>query len=94
MSCGVGLRCGLGPVLLWLWPRLAATADWTPSLGTSMCCGCGPKKTKKKTKKVPHYCTTLYLVPFLQIVAEIVMFIVIGISSCVLTFVGILTTFL
>ena len=21
---------------------------WTPRLGTSICCGCGPKKTKKK----------------------------------------------
>ena len=33
MSCGVGHTCGLDPVLLWLWPRLAAVAligplDW------------------------------------------------------------------
>ena len=27
-------------------------SDWTPSLRTSICCGCGPKKTKKKKKKV------------------------------------------
>ena len=26
MSCGVGHTCGLDPVLLWLWPRLAAVA--------------------------------------------------------------------
>ena len=26
MSCSVGLRHGLDPVLLWLWRRLAATA--------------------------------------------------------------------
>jgi len=26
MSCGVGHRRGSGPVLLWLWHRLAATA--------------------------------------------------------------------
>ena len=26
-------------------------SDWTPSLGTSLCQGCGPKKTKKKKKK-------------------------------------------
>ena len=34
MSCGVGCRCGLDPVLLWLW--LVATAQiqplaWEPS---------------------------------------------------------------
>ena len=23
-------------------------SHWTPNLGTSMCCGCGPKKTKKE----------------------------------------------
>ena len=26
VNCGVGRRCGLDPVLLWLWHRLAATA--------------------------------------------------------------------
>ena len=26
MSCGVGRRCGLDPILLWLWHRLGATA--------------------------------------------------------------------
>ena len=26
MSCGVGCRCGLDPLLLWLWHRLVATA--------------------------------------------------------------------
>ena len=32
--------------LLWLWHRLVATAlIWPPTLGTSICCGCGPKKT-------------------------------------------------
>ena len=30
MSCGVGHRCGLDPVLLWLWCRLAATAQIGP----------------------------------------------------------------
>ena len=34
------------PVLLWLWHRPVATAPiGPPSLGTSMCHGCGPKKT-------------------------------------------------
>ena len=26
MSCGVGHRCGLDPVLLWLWHKPVATA--------------------------------------------------------------------
>jgi len=25
------------------------SSDWTPSLGTSMCCRCGPQKTKRKS---------------------------------------------
>ena len=50
--------------LPWLWCRLQTqlgsrvavalaqasgySSDWTPSLGTFMCRGCSPKKTKKK----------------------------------------------
>ena len=30
MSCGVGCRCSLDPVLLWLWCRLAAAAPIRP----------------------------------------------------------------
>ena len=30
MSCGVGLRCSLDPVLLWLWYRLVAAALLRP----------------------------------------------------------------
>ena len=30
MSCGVGCRRSLGPTLLWLWRRLAATAPIRP----------------------------------------------------------------
>ena len=30
MSCGIGRRRGLGPVLLWLWLRLAATGPIRP----------------------------------------------------------------
>ena len=30
MSCGVGRRCGLDPVLLWLWCRIEATAPIRP----------------------------------------------------------------
>ena len=46
MSCGVG--CGF-------------SSEWTPSLGTSICQGCSPKKTKdrekekKKTKQKKHF---------------------------------------
>jgi len=48
-SFGVGCRLRLDQVLLWLWCRLAGTAVIsTPSLGTSICCRYGPKKTKKK----------------------------------------------
>ena len=45
----LGLACWVGdPVLLWLWCRPAAgSSDSSPSLGTSMCSGCGPKKKKK-----------------------------------------------
>ena len=28
-----------------------SSSDWIPSLGTSICCRCGPKKTKKTKKK-------------------------------------------
>ena len=36
-------------LLLWLWPRPAATAPIRPlALGTSICFACGPKKTKRQ----------------------------------------------
>ena len=58
-----GLRIQRGPEL---WCRLQTwlgsggavakagdyTSDLTLSLGASMCCGCGPKKTGKKKSKV------------------------------------------
>ena len=31
--------------------REGESSDWTPSLGTTICPGCSPKKTKKKEKK-------------------------------------------
>ena len=46
MSCG-----GSDPALLWLRHGPAAAADWTPSLGTSICPGSGPRRKGKKTKK-------------------------------------------
>ena len=36
MSCGVCHRCGLDPVLLWLWCRPAAIHLFSPSLGNSL----------------------------------------------------------
>ena len=44
----------------WLGSRIAVavvearsySSDWTPSLGTSTCCGCGPKKSNKKKRKI------------------------------------------
>ena len=55
MSCGVGGRHSSDLALLWLWCRPAATApDWTPSLGTSMCCKSSPKKIKKKKQKTKN----------------------------------------
>ena len=43
MGCGVGHRCGLDPVLLWLWYRSAAVAligplAWEPpcAVGTAL----------------------------------------------------------
>ena len=52
MSCGVGHRCSLDLVLLWLWPRLSAIAPirplaWEPPYAT----GAALEKTKGKKKK-------------------------------------------
>ena len=41
--------------LLWLWCSWAAAGDLTPSLGTSVYCGCSPKKAKKKKKEYVCY---------------------------------------
>ena len=52
MSCGVGLRCGSDPVLLWLWRRPAAialirTLAWGPpyAMGVAL-------KGQEKKKKI------------------------------------------
>ena len=54
MSCNVGRRCGSDPALLWLWCS-SYSSDLTPSLGTSICLRCSPKKTKKKSPKSSPY---------------------------------------
>ena len=51
MSCGVGLRHGSDPTLLWLWLWLEATAAIQPLAETSICHRCAPKKTKDQKKK-------------------------------------------
>ena len=58
MSCGVGGRGGSDPMMLWLWRRPAAVADLTPSLGTSIGCGCDPKMTHKEKLKITTTITT------------------------------------
>ena len=51
MSCGVGCRQGLDPVLLWLWDRLAATALIGPlAWGPPYAVGAAPKRRRKKKK--------------------------------------------
>ena len=57
MSCGVGCTHGSDPTLLWLWPRLAATAPirplaWEPPHATGAALK-GQKTKKKKKKKEP-----------------------------------------
>ena len=52
MSCGIGQRCGLDPMLLWLWYRPAAKAlikplAWEPSYAV----GSALKRQKKKNLK-------------------------------------------
>ena len=51
---------------MWLGSGVAVAVVWagsyssdsTPSLGTSICRGCSPKKTKKKKKEKPNKKTT------------------------------------
>ena len=55
MSCGVGQRHSLDPVLLWLWCRVAAVAPiqplaWEPPYAA----GAALEKDKKKRKKIKN----------------------------------------
>ena len=52
MSCGVDLGHHLDLAMLRLLCRPAAAALTTPSLGTSICLVCDPKKKKKKIEIV------------------------------------------
>ena len=41
------------------------SSDSTPSLGTSICCECGPKKTKNKNRREKEReKTVIFFVPF------------------------------
>ena len=51
VSCNIGGRPGLDLVLQWLW----RSSDSTPSLGMSICRGCGPKKQKIKIKNRKYF---------------------------------------
>ena len=52
MSCGVGRRRGLDPVLLWLWHRLVATAPIRPLAWEPLyAAGAALEKTKRQKKK-------------------------------------------
>jgi len=58
MSCGVGYRHGLDPVLLWLWHRLVATAPIGPlAREPPYAAGVALKKTKRQKKMfiLPQY---------------------------------------
>ena len=52
MSCGVGHRCDLDPVLLWLWCRLVAVAPIKPlAWELPYATGAALKKWQKDQKK-------------------------------------------
>ena len=52
MSCGVGHRCGLDPVLLWFWHRLVAKAPIRPlAWELPYATEAALEKTKEKKKK-------------------------------------------
>ena len=62
MSCGSGHRCGLDPMLLWLWHRQVATALIRPlALESPYVVGAALEKAKRPKKKwlsVSGDCTT------------------------------------
>ena len=63
VSCGVGHRRGLGPELLWLWCRIAATGPFR-SLAWETPYAAGvilKRKKKKKTKKLFENCSSQLL---------------------------------
>ena len=71
MSCGVGRRRGLDPVLLWLWRRLVATAPigalaWEPPYAAGVAQEIAKRQNKqtnkqKKTKVTQYLTTQIYI---------------------------------
>ena len=65
MSCGVGGRCGLDPMLLWLWCWLEAAVAigplaWeTPYIAGTALKRQKQNKTKKKNAVLINFCTKL-----------------------------------
>ena len=69
VSCGVGCRRGLDPVLLWLWRRPAATAPIPPLAWESPYAREQPKEiAKRQKKKYIHYFQTNF--PGVPVVAQ------------------------
>ena len=64
MSCGVGHRCGLDPVLLWLWCRLMAAAPIRPLAWEPPCVMGVAKEVAKKTKQTSKQKTTMVFLEF------------------------------
>ena len=61
MSCGVSHRCGLDPVLLWLWCRQAAEAPIQLLTEFPYVAGAALKKKKKRILETDHpYSTPSY----------------------------------
>lgn len=51
VSCGLSHRCSSGPVLLWLWRRLAPVARIQP-LAWELPCAAGAALKKKRKKRI------------------------------------------
>ena len=60
-SRGIGLRCTLDPVLLWLWCRPQLQLPFERSPGTSICCRCNCKKKKKNIAVAIVLCARQHL---------------------------------
>ena len=56
VSSAIGCRCGLDPEVA---VASGHSSNLTSSLGTSICRGCGPKKTKSKQTKQAQFLSLL-----------------------------------
>ena len=65
MSCGIGHRLGLDPMLLWLWRRLAATVlirllAWEPPYAVGAALEKRQKDKKKREREIKSYSNVKY----------------------------------